>query len=180
MDLLSPGYAIGAALVTLAGCYAPSLRDCTVSCASQRDCAGEQLCGSDGLCASPEVAGRCAAPSPAPDAGPELDAGPTRDAASAVIDAAPDAPPMIALRVQVMGHGSIVVVGHGVCSSEDAQHGDCTFDVAPHVAQTVQAVPVLLDEGFASWTSQTCKSQGASCTFTPVIATAVAAKFVKR
>lgn len=161
--------AVAAALVALAGCYAPSLRDCTVSCASQRDCADGQVCGSDGLCASPGVAGHCA--SPAPDAGPGRDAAPN-DAAVA------DAPATISLRVQVIGMGSITVDDHGVCSSQDPQHGDCTYEIAPRVAQSVHALPIQPDQVFEKWTSATCSGQGASCTFTPSAATAIAAKFV--
>ncbi len=158
--------AVAAALVALAGCYAPSLRDCTVSCASQRDCADGQVCGSDGLCASPGVAGHC-----------ERDAGMRRDAAPADAPAA-DAPATISLHVQVIGKGSITVDDHGVCSSLDPQHGDCTYEIAPRVAQSVHALPIQADQIFQSWTSATCSGQGASCTFTPTAATTIAAKFV--
>jgi hypothetical protein len=171
MGVLTFGGAIAAALV--AGCYSPSLRDCTVSCASQQDCAGGQICGNDGLCASPDVAGRCAA---VPDAGPDRDAGSSRDARPN--DAmTSDAPAPISVRVQVAGRGSIVVDGRSVCSSQDVQHGDCTYDLAPYVAHSVHAVPIQLDQVFASWTSVTCSGQGASCVFTPVAATSIVAKF---
>lgn len=56
MDVLAE---ILATAVVLAGCYAPSVRDCTVRCASRDDCASGQICGADGLCAAPEIAGRC-------------------------------------------------------------------------------------------------------------------------
>jgi hypothetical protein len=169
--------AVVAALAGLAGCYEPSLRDCTVSCSSLRDCAGDQLCGSDGLCASPDLAGRCATQTP--DA-------PVRDASTTPDDAAPgdaempDVPALIALRVQVTGKGSVVVDGHGICSSQGAQHGDCTYDIAPNVAQTVHALPVQLDQVFASWTSVTCSGQVATCTFTPSNPTVITAKFGTR
>jgi hypothetical protein len=165
------GCAAAAALVALAGCYAPSLRDCTVSCAAQQDCAGGQVCGSDGMCASPEVAGHCVSASP--DAGLERDAGMPADAA------APDAPATVSLRVQVAGKGSISVDGHGVCSSQDPNHGDCTYDVELRVAQRVRALPIQPDQVFGRWTSPTCSGQGAICTFTPTAATNIAASFVK-
>lgn len=47
------------AVVLGAGCYSPSLRDCTVTCAAASDCGGGQICGADGYCAAPSVAGRC-------------------------------------------------------------------------------------------------------------------------
>jgi hypothetical protein len=171
MGVLSVGAAAAAALAALAGCYAPSLRDCTVSCASQRDCAGGQVCGSDGLCAAAELAGRCA--SAMLDAGPDRDAGLLHDAGPTT-----DASVMISLRVVVTGKGSIVVDGNTVCSSLDPQHGDCTYDIAPHVAHNAHAVSIQLDQVFGGWTSVACSGQGATCVFTPVAAISIAAKFV--
>jgi hypothetical protein len=124
-----------------------------------------------------------------PDAGPGRDAGMPRDAgpgrdAGMPRDAAPndgavaDAPATITLHVQVMGKGSITVDGYGICSSQDVQHGECTYAIAPRVAQSVHALPIQPDQVFGSWTSMTCSGQGASCTFTPSAATTIAAKFV--
>jgi hypothetical protein len=179
MGVLSWRCAVVAALVGLAGCYAPPLRDCTVSCTAPGDCVGDQLCGSDGLCAAPDIAGRCAMGPPTPDASPPRDAGTTPRDAPRGDAAMPDAPALIALRVQITGKGSVVVDGHGICSSQGPQHGDCTYDIAPHVAQTVHALPVQLDQVFGSWTSVACGGQGATCTFTPSSATAITAKFVR-
>ncbi len=170
MGVLTPGLAPIAVAAALAGCYSPSLRDCTVSCASPADCASGQVCGDDGLCATPEVAGRCAT---SPDAGGNQDA-PPRDAAA---DAPPDVPATVKLRIQVTGKGSVVVDGRGICSSLDPQRGNCTYDVPPGVAQRVRAVQIQVTEVFASWTSPTCAGQGAICVFTPDAATTVAAKF---
>ncbi|HEU4730944.1 MAG TPA: hypothetical protein VFT22_23775 [Kofleriaceae bacterium] len=156
-----------AAGMALAGCYEPSLRDCTVSCASKRDCATGQVCGNDGLCASPEVAGHCASQ------GPEGDV--PHDAGAR--DAAIDGPTLVNLHVMIAGKGNVLVDGIGVCSSADPQRGDCTFQIAPHVAQTVHAVMIELDQVFIGWTSATCKGQYATCTFTPPGATTVSAKF---
>jgi len=47
------------AVATGAGCYSPTLRDCTVTCTAERDCGGGQRCGPDGFCAAPSIAGRC-------------------------------------------------------------------------------------------------------------------------
>lgn len=169
-----------AALAGAAGCYSPSLADCTVSCSGPSECASGQVCGTDGLCAAPEIAGRCAVP---PDAA--LDAGVVVDAPIAMmIDAAmPDAPPlpaMVRLRVQIVGKGRVVVDGRGTCSaSMGPGGGDCAFDVARGVAQTVRATPVQIDQWFLSWTSPTCRGQSATCTFTPTGETLVVAQFGK-
>jgi hypothetical protein len=52
---------LAALIVALAACYSPTLRDCTLQCASAHDCAGGQVCGNDGYCAAPDVAGHCVA-----------------------------------------------------------------------------------------------------------------------
>jgi hypothetical protein len=155
--------------VALAGCYAPALRDCTVSCASPHDCASGQACGDDGLCASPEAAGRC---TPPPDAGPERDAELPRDAG-----ASGDAAATIPLRVRITGVGSVVVDGHRTCSSTSPQRGDCTYDVVLRAAQIARALPIQADQQFTSWTSVTCLGMGATCAVTPVAPTTIVARF---
>jgi hypothetical protein len=154
-----------AALAALAGCYSPSLRDCTVSCEAASDCASGQVCGDDGLCAAPMVAGRCA--------NIEVDAG-TVDAG--VPDAPPDAPVLVRLSVQVDGKGSVDVAGSGVCSSQ-MMRGRCMYDIPLGVAQRVEAIAIDSKEPFVGWTSLTCFGQGAVCTFTPLTMTTVAARF---
>jgi hypothetical protein len=156
------------ALVALAapvGCYAPSLRDCTVSCEATSDCASGQVCGDDGLCAVPEVAGRCATI--------EVDAGTTVDAGA---DAAPDGPPLVTLVVQIDGKGSVDVAGRGVCSSE-IQRGRCMYDIPFGVAQRVEAIAIDNRQPFVGWTSLACAGQGAVCTVVPLTATTVVPKF---
>ena len=161
------------AAIALAGCYAPALRDCTVSCASPSDCARGQVCGDDGMCASPEVAGQCLAEPP--DAAPGPDSGLPPDA---VTDAAmPDSPALVGLRVQITGKGSVAIDGIGACSSQDPPHGDCMYDISPGVTQRARAIPTELDQVFAGWTSMTCARQGAICTFIPQAATIIVAKF---
>jgi hypothetical protein len=156
-----------AAGLALAGCYAPSLRDCTVSCGSTSDCATGQVCGSDGMCASPEVAGRCRT---LVDAG-NLDAPAHPDAAL------PDAGRMVRLTVQIMGKGSVIVDGVGACSSQDPDKGNCMYDVVAGAPLTAQANPIDASDVFAMWGSMTCAGQDARCQFTPVIATVIAARF---
>jgi len=165
------GLAVGA--LVLAGCYAPSIRDCTVSCASPSDCAAGQVCGADGMCVAPDRAGRCET----------IDAGERRDAAldadPARLDAGGDAATTAIVHVQVMGKGSIAVDGIAVCSTTGTQRGDCTYSVAIGAPLTVQAIEVQLDEVFQMWTSMTCSGQGRRCTFTPLAATTISARFGK-
>jgi hypothetical protein len=171
-----------AALVVLAGCYAPSLRDCTVSCAGPSDCAPGQVCGDDGMCAAPDVAGQCAMetvdagmgqdatpPGTAHDAAPPRDTGP-------VVDAGPP-PMMVKLRVQIDGTGSVVVDGRGTCSSADPSHGNCMYDIALGIAQRVQATQIDPMQSFLGWSSNPCGGQGPICTFTPPAPLTVVAKF---
>jgi hypothetical protein len=165
MEVLAPL----AAAALLAACYQPSLRDCTVSCVSPGDCAHGQVCGADGMCAAPDIAGHCAMV--APDAGR-----PPRDAAPR--DAAPDAP-TVRLTVLVSGRGSVVLDGGATCSSLDPQHGNCSYDVAPGIAITAQATAIQADQIFARWTSETCSTAPARCTFTPDVATTISARFEK-
>jgi hypothetical protein len=154
------------------GCYAPALRDCSVTCDSPSDCARGQVCGGDGLCAAPEIAGHCGRPDGGMASGPP-DARPPVDAAR------PDAPTTVKLRVQIMGKGSVVVEGSGTCSSEDPQHGDCMYDIAPGVPQRVRAIPIKLDELFVEWPSETCRGENPICTFTPAAPTTIVARFHK-
>ena len=164
MGLLGGTLAAGLAALALAGCYSPTILDCTVSCKSPEECVGGQICGKDGLCAAPELAGRCKG---------------LRDAALPHDTSASgsDGSAIVSLHVQVTGKGSVFVEGLGNCSSVDLQHGDCTFSIPLGVAQTVQALAIQSDQSFASWTSVTCNGLNARCTFIPVAATTIAAKF---
>ena len=158
-------FAGAAALALLAGCYSPSLRDCTVACAEPADCAPDQVCGTDGMCASPEVAGHCAM---------ETDAGPMSQPPDAP---AADPPLLVKLRVQIDGKGSVQIDGRGTCSSLDPSHGTCMYDIPLGVAQRVQAVAIDPLQPFTAWTSLVCAGEEPMCSFTPLVATAVTAKF---
>ncbi len=77
-------------IAALAGCYAPELAPCKVTCGSAADCAQGDTCGTDGFC----VAG-------------------ASDRCTGTVDAAIAMP--IVLHVMVMGNGSIAVTGGGTC-----------------------------------------------------------------
>jgi hypothetical protein len=167
---------IAAVGLALAGCYSPSLRDCTVSCGSAGDCATGQVCGTDGMCASPAIAGRCTlVDAGTHDAPAHPDAPAPRDAG--LPDAPPDAARPVRLTVQIMGKGSVTIAGVGSCSSQDPDKGNCVYDVVAGVPLSAQAMPITPTDMFAMWTSITCGGQGARCQFTPVLATVIAARF---
>ena len=177
MGLLKIGVAALVA-ATAAGCYAPELRDCTLSCGAESDCAQGQVCGSDHFCASPEIAGRCS--SLPGDAGSnDRDAG--VDGAK-LPDARPDAPPdaatHAALTVSIEGQGRITVQGF-TCDKAGPQNGMCviTLPLAMLVTAQAQGYP---DWRFDKWTSATCATTPiATCTFTLTGATTLTGKFKK-
>jgi hypothetical protein len=149
------------ALVALASCYSPDLRDCTVSCASSSDCAGAQVCGADHFCALPAVAGSCGHPQGLPDGGPGDAAadGPVDARVTPPADAAPDAPQTAGLHLKVGGHGQLAA-GTNTCTM------DCTYQL-PLVPIDVVATGAG-DQVFEKWTEGPCMGmQTTTCTVTP-------------
>lgn len=179
MGLLARVSIVGA----LAGCYQPSVRDCTVSCNAQSDCANGQTCGLDHFCVAPN---RSCTPfadantdvGNAPDA-PRWDAAPADapqpDAVTATTpDAAmPDAGLTIGLHIHIDGHGRVSVAGGSTCHMHD-----CTYNIPVGVPVTLHALPDQ-DQRFDRWTTLACAGQGATCMLTPFVATTVGAKFRK-
>jgi len=148
-----------AALLAVAGCYSPDLRDCTVTCATSADCAGSQVCGTDHFCAVPDKAGTCARATMPDAAMPIGDAGLPGDAPAAVDAAQPDAPALGALELVVMGRGQLVAGAHS-CAT------DCTY-MLPLDPIDVVAVGDA-DQTFEKWTVGPCVgSQSTTCTVTP-------------
>ena len=153
--------AAAAIAVVLAGCYSPSLRDCTVSCSNATDCAGGQVCGADGMCAAPDKAGHC-------------DVAEIQDAAMPDPDATN--PDLVIIHVRVMGMGTIMV-NQTPCNAESTMPNDCMIPVAA-VPTTIKAIDGR--DAFQMWTSQACTGQAATCTITPSApVTDVSAKFMK-
>lgn len=174
---------VTAALVLVAGCYSPDLRDCTVSCASSADCAGAQVCSSNHFCAA---RGMTCAGGPPIDAHIATGDAPTdardgiHDAAVPVdarppVDAAPPidaAPPTVQLHLHVDGHGAIFL-GTFSCTA------DCNYQVIVGVPLSVTAVAGN-NQRFDRWTQGPClSSQNTSCSFTPTMPLTVAARFKK-
>jgi hypothetical protein len=140
-------------LTVLSSCYAPDLRDCTVTCSGASACAGGQVCGPDGYCAAPGVAGMCGA----------LNG----------VDAASDATPRVVLHIQIMGNGRVDVTGAGTCSSASGP-GDCLISVPKGM---VQLRAIVVDKPFDLWTTAPCTGQTTTCVFDANIATTVGARF---
>jgi len=131
------GVVVVALALVLAGCYEPTLRDCTVTCAAADPCASGQVCGGDGYCVG-EVGARCTAPVDA-----HLDA----------------AGPTFALHVTVMGHGGVTVVGGGTCTT------DCTYAL-PRDRDVSATEMGAGNHQFQMWTTPNCAGQVPSCMFT--------------
>ncbi len=105
-------------------------------------------------------------PTPEPDAA--VDA-----SADASVDARiPDAPGPVYIHLQVMGGGKIALGTTTTCDM------DCIVAVPYGEPVTVFAI-ANTKQMFAGWTSTTCAGQPAECTFVPVAAATVGARFVK-
>ena len=140
---------IGSTCLVLGACYAPELRDCTVTCSASTDCADDQVCGVDKFCASPDVANEC--------------------------DAVGSGSGMttVTLRITVEGSGKVVVKDIGECDAHSDLAGDCTWQLAIGTRVELEASSGKFDK----WTSPACSGQDKSCTFTPETSTIVGAKF---
>lgn len=176
-----------------AGCYEPNLADCALTCESNSDCFGGQVCSAQRLCAGTAVscgqqpggdagvdqdaAFRVDAAHPV-DAPPQVDAPRQVDARTPTDDAPPDAAPMVTLHLHDDGKGRITTNLGFTCDSADPQNGDCLVVVVAGVAVTLAATGEA-NEVFQSWSGPACVGQSATCTFTPLVATDVHAKFAK-
>jgi len=144
-------------LAGAAACYAPDVRDCTITCTGEGDCAGDQTCNSDGRCAAEGVT--CSG------SGSNM----------GTVDGGMDAPQMVTLKVQVMGTGNVIVVGIGECDDSE-----CEWRV-PRTMLQFTAQQTDPDKPFERWTTQNCGGPQmtlTSCTYTPSMSTTtVGAKF---
>jgi len=141
---------LATALACAGGCYAPDVRDCTITCTNPDDCAGDQTCNSDGRCTAEGVTCN--------GSGSNM----------GMVDAAQ----LATLKVQVMGTGKVIVDGVGSCDD------DCTWQISPR-ALRFTAMVTDDEKPFERWTTQNCAAQMMpTCTYTPVMSsTTVAAKF---
>jgi hypothetical protein len=156
---------VGLALIasTCAGCYAPELRDCTVTCAATSECAGAQICGEDHFCAAPARAGRCTAP----------DGGGAEDARTAGADARPDAQDTIRLTLQIDGHGEVGLDGGASCATTG-----CVL-LAPRGLPVTLAAMGLGHDDFDRWTTPNCALQTSTCVLVSYLDAELGARFRK-
>ena len=136
-----------AVALALAGCYAPDVRDCTVTCGSATDCADGQAC-TNGYCVADGATPACGAME------------------------TPDAPvASTAIRITIKGHGRVTFGGVVACDSETAAMGTCTVTVPRHAIVHAQAIADA-DGSFRNWTSTICPVVSQStCDFTPATPT---------
>ncbi len=178
MAVLRPGSLLAVA-ASVTACYAPEVRDCTVSCAASADCTGGQVCGGDQFCAAPEVAGTCMQRITT-DGGidgtrPPGDAVLSIDAPDVMADAMPDAWPTVQLHVRIEGRGIVMLPPIGTCDGSSGQV-DCLYAVPRGAAVTLHALPKN-HWRFAEWSSQACQNQPATCVLVPDVPTFVHARF---
>jgi len=173
-----------AAAIAVSGCYAPELRDCTVTCVADADCAPSQVCGGDGMCASPSLAGRCPSHAGstvdatlAVDGSAQVDATPVTDAAAdAALPVDAPLPGQVLLRIQIAGRGRVDIDGTALSCSDAAPNHTCTFTVVTGTPRVLIAAPDQ-DTHFEKW-ALACTGTSPSCTLTPAAPlTSVAAKF---
>lgn len=138
-------------LVLIAGCYAPDISDCVVTCTADNECAGDQVCTPQGLCAGAVSA--CEG--------------------NAAVDGS--IPRMIELRVAVMGEGKVAIAGGPECQPGSGPMGDtCTLSV-PAGPLVIEAI--VDEKPFDKWTSVVCAGQSARCEVTLQLDASVSAKF---
>ncbi len=154
-----------------AACYSPEIRDCTTTCTGAADCAPGQICGGDGFCAAESVAGTCAQLGPN-DAG--LDAKPVD--AKPMLDAAPDAFPLVKLSLRIDGRGVVELPGIGECDGGNAGT-DCVFDVPKALPVTLQAMPKN-NWRFDQWFDACAGQLTTTCVLTPMAMAKARIRFV--
>ncbi len=145
-----------ATVVLLAGCYAPDVRDCTITCGAADECADDQVCNADGYCAADGV--QC------PRGG---------GGGGGAVDGGVDAPVgSLQLNVRVDGTGRLDIDGVGECAKRE-----CTFTVERRPL-TIRAVETDPRKPFEKWTTPNCAGQPTTCTYQPQMGmTTVGAKF---
>jgi hypothetical protein len=153
-----------ALVATIAACYRPDARDCTVSCSGADECIDGQVCGADGWCAAPDVAGTCG-DEPGDDAA-VADA-PVLPDDAALPDAAPPDAAGAELHVVVSGRGKVIIEPLGVeCAGMQGAPGDCTFPAAPDLEVTLLPTDTHPQDTFAGWTTANCEASPGACVLT--------------
>jgi hypothetical protein len=145
-------------------CYAPTTRDCELSCGSDSDCAGGQVCGTEHLCAGRGL-------SCAPGA---VDGGLVGDGERAPpVDAhAVDAEQTVVLTIMIGGMGTVTLDGGASCSTMPS----CQL-VAPLDKQATLVATPGAKMMFDMWMMGPCMGQGATCTFVPTTDTMLQVHF---
>ena len=129
MALLGGGFSL-ACVIAVVGCYAPRVRDCALSCATDADCVNGQRCGTAGLCAAPALMNSCTGDAAATDAG--RDAGRERDARDATEHADCDASACAGAGGTCAGNTCVIDAGVGpvTCPAGETCAITCAGDMA--------------------------------------------------
>ena len=165
MAVLSRAAAV--AVACAAGCYDPTLRDCTVACSAIGDCASGQSCQS-GWCVATASETTCAPGTDRVDSGvvgvdgnPGIDGGKhDKDAGPPGSDAGMDAKgsaDLVPLHVQVMGPGLVTLDATVTCMN------DCMYLVASGAHELTATAAD--GHSFQMW-SGACSGSAETCTVT--------------
>ena len=125
-------------LAILSGCYAPDVRDCTVSCEGSDECAEGQMCRM-GRCVAEGATCMGDTPAVTPDAGP------------------PES--QVVLKIKIGGEGKVEIAGAGSCTQ-----AECYLSI-PKGTVTATAVPTSTMHPFEKWVTKNCEGEGLTCTF---------------
>lgn len=137
-----------AAVILLAGCYAPEAPDCAIACTANTDCITSQACTTNHLCAAVGVT--CGAPAIA-DAGVATDAD--------------EGPGVTAIKLVVSGAGSVQASTGDLCANPAKTPISCTFQAPTGLELTLTATPPP-SRMFKEWTGA-CTGPALVCHTTP-------------
>jgi hypothetical protein len=148
--------AAAVAVACAAGCYDPTLRDCTVQCSGVGDCASGQRCET-GWCVATASEATC---------------GPGRrgvDSGVASVDSGTGSDDLVPLQVQVMGPGQVTLDAAATCVN------DCMYMVVGGVPHRLVATAAG-SHSFQMW-SGACAGSAETCIVTPPTAMPAVARF---
>jgi hypothetical protein len=137
-----------AAVILLAGCYAPEAPDCAIACTANSDCITSQACTTNHLCAAAGVT-----------------CGALAIADGRVATDADEGPGVTAIKLGVSGAGSVRASTGDQCANPAKAPIVCSFQAPSGQELTLTATPSP-SSTFKAWTGA-CTGQALICHTTP-------------